>query len=57
MTVRTAVGSTPGTLFRRERLKTDPAYQALWLALTLARLARAFPGEDLIGSRDQVSPR
>ena len=31
MTVSTAAGSVPGTLSRRERLKTDPAYQALWL--------------------------
>jgi len=41
MTVSRALGSAPGTR----------------AAPTLARRARAFPGEDLIGSRDRVSPR
>ena len=31
MTVSTAAGTAPGTLSRRERLTTDPAYQAFWL--------------------------
>jgi len=31
MTASTATGSATGELSRRERLRTDPAYQAFWL--------------------------
>jgi hypothetical protein len=71
MTITKAAGTAAVAGSRRVRLQSDPTYQEFWLlrigfavapilvgaALTLARLATAFPGEDLIGSHERGSLR